>query len=219
MWWWRSTGLHLQRPRTTRVLSRIVVGSAIAFVVLAPLVRFAPQTSGSSWQGWGRIAERAEYWEEVVDAQDGVEGNVFFFASGYRDAAQLSLSLSGYMQFMPARHEFEPVLAHNVLSEPALQFDHWEPTEKHVGQNAIYVLLRPDDRPRELLKLAAHFESYKQLERVRVEHFGYVMAEADIIEAIGYRGAIEKGCDGDGAVPRIGRAGGKDQGRQPLAAK
>lgn len=188
LWWWRGTELHLRRPKATKRLTWLVVGTALVVIVLLPIIRFVPQSSGSSWNGWDEIAARAEHWEEELDARDGKEGNVFFFASSYRDAAQLFRGLKIHMCVMPGDHKVEPVMAQNVFGETALQFDHWEPTANHVGQNAIYVLLRPDRRPLELQKLQQHFESIKKLERVTVERLGWTVAEADIYEAIGYRG-------------------------------
>lgn len=188
MTWWSGTGRLQTHVRTTRVLTRVMLASVVLFAVAAPMIRWVPQSSGSSWSGWDEIAARAEYWEEQLDKRDGIEGNVFFFASGYRDAAQLFRALKMHMYVMPADHDFEAVMAQNVFGETALQFDHWEPTASHIGQNAIYVLPRPDDRPRELEKLRRHFKSVQKLERVRTMKFGWCVAEADIYEAIEYRG-------------------------------
>ncbi|MCA8949512.1 MAG: glycosyltransferase family 39 protein [Planctomycetes bacterium] len=186
--WWRDSGRAAQRPRADRILTRIMVGSAILLPLLAPVVRLLPQSAGTSWQGWGHIAERAEFWEEEIDSQDGIAGNVFFFASGYRDAAQLSLHLRQLAHALPESHELEGVLAQNVFGQPALEFDHWAPAEGHIGQDGIYVLLRPDRRPRELDRLARHFDSVERVERVEIESLAWCTAVADIYVARRYRG-------------------------------
>ncbi|MBL8728738.1 MAG: glycosyltransferase family 39 protein [Planctomycetes bacterium] len=188
MWWWRGTERHLLWPRTTRVLTRIVIGTAVLLPMSAPVVHLMPQTSGSSWEGWPEIAQRAEYWEEQVDARDDVPRNVFFFASSYRDAAQLMRSLILHSRTAHDADGLEPVMAENVFGQRALQFDHWEPAAAHVGESAIYVLLRPDDRPREVQKLERHFRTVEKVERVRIERLGYCVAEADIFVATGYLG-------------------------------
>lgn len=187
MWWWRSGERHLRRPRTTRVLTWIVVAT-VALVPLAPLWRYVPQSAGSSWAGWERFAARAEYWKEQLDARDGRAGNVFFFASSYRDAAQLYRSLVRHVRTTAADRRLEPVMAENVFGQPALQFDHWARAIDHVGEDAIYVLLRPDDRPREVEKLRRHFRAVERVERIDIDGFGGVVATADIYQATGYLG-------------------------------
>ncbi|MEZ6036931.1 MAG: glycosyltransferase family 39 protein [Planctomycetota bacterium] len=186
--WWQATGRRELSPRTTRFVERLMIGTALALGIGAPLVRLLPQRSGSSWHEWDRVAERAEHWEEQLDAQDGVEGNVFFFASDYRDAAQLSLHLTRRHQLMEPGHQLEFVLAQNVFGKQALQFDHWEPACEHVGEDAIYVLPRPDGRPGELELLRQHFDSVELSERLQVGAFGIERGTVDIYTARCYRG-------------------------------
>lgn len=188
MTWWQSTGRRELKPQATRIAERVMIGTMWLFGLGAPLVHLVPQSSGSSWHQWDRIAERAEFWEEQLDGQDGVEGNVFFFASGDRDAAQLSLHLARRDERMTPDHQLEFVMAQNVFGERSLQFDHWEPVTKHVGQDAIYVLLRPEDRPREIEKLHQHFERVQLSEHLELGVFGLKLGTADIYTAHGYRG-------------------------------
>ncbi|MCB9870134.1 MAG: glycosyltransferase family 39 protein [Planctomycetes bacterium] len=186
--WLRSLGTGDQPSRAPRLTARVLVVSAMVLAIVPPIIHLVPQPAGTSWQGWDRIAERAEYWEEQLDARDGVPDNVFFFASGYRDAAQLSLHLKRRTRRMSGDHHLEAVLAQNVFGVSALQFDHWEPADKHIGQNAIFVLLRPDRRHGEIDKLNRHFASATRVERVEIRVFGRRVAVADIYEARGYRG-------------------------------
>lgn len=127
--------------------------------LLAPLIRALPPPSGTSWSGWQEIAARAKYWEDIVEAEDGIEDNMFFFGADYRDSAQLGRCLA---MLLPDTHHHgkvlghvgadEDVMAQNVVGLPALQFDHWGSPAAHVGQNAIFVLPRPQDRG-EILRL------------------------------------------------------------------
>lgn len=86
--WWRESGVVSRHTNLLRATLASMLLLQI-LVPLAPLVRMLPPGSGSSWTGWRQIAERAEVWEDRIDPTDGIEGNCFFFAPDYRDAAQL----------------------------------------------------------------------------------------------------------------------------------
>jgi len=192
MLWWRATKKHELHPVLTRRLILTMLCTAAVFVVVAPAARFWPQIGGSSWSGWARIAERAQHWGEDLDHKDATPGNVFFFGSNYRDSAQLLRSLKRHRAANGIGDGSLPlVMSENVFGQKALEFDHWEPPGRHVGQDAIYVLPRPDDRPNEVEKLKAHFASVQMVERVTVEFLGYCIASADIYQARGYVGPGE----------------------------
>lgn len=189
MLWWRGTGKHEQRPLLTRRLSLIVACTGAVMVVAAPIIRFWPQTGGSSWTGWDRIAARAQHWAEDLDQQDAMPGNVFFFGSNYRDSAQLLRSLKRHRTAHGIGAGSLPlVMSENVFGQGALEFDHWEPPENHRGEDAIYVLPRPRVRGGEVAKLKAHFASVQMVEHVQVDFLGYCVADADIYQARGYLG-------------------------------
>ncbi|MEO6597402.1 MAG: hypothetical protein ABIP94_21880, partial [Planctomycetota bacterium] len=186
------------RPR----LRRLLAGSLLVIPILllfAPLFRLVPSGRGSSWAGWDELAERAEHWEEILDVEDGIEGNLFFFAADYKDAAQLGHSLK-LLWHAGGEHEKirgttdrgEPTLAQNVVGENALQFDHWEDPRHRLGQDAILVLPRPDQRHVMLEKTRLCFRAIEKVESVTVRRLGIEVLDADIYVCRGYRGPLAR---------------------------
>ncbi len=195
MWWEaREATLARRRPRLWAWAQRSVLGMAILFVVGAPLVRWLPQVGGSSWSGWDQIASRAEHWRSDLDREDDRDGNVFFFAPNYRDAAQLLRELELRREVTPEsmRLPRQPVLAQNTLGEPALQFDHWETPQRHAGESAVFVQSSPEREPERARRIFGYFASVQRVETVRVRRFGVVVASADIYACRGYLGPDPK---------------------------
>jgi hypothetical protein len=192
--WWQESGAEQKYPR----LLKWAAMSAVLLQVLlplAPMIRLIPPGRGSSWTGWEEIAERADAWEDKVDGEDGIEGNIFFFAADYRDAAQLGRNLKIHwgkerLVAVPpgVADGGESTLAQNVLGIDALQFDHWDSPKERIGQNAIFVLPRPEVRDGMVKQAEAHFEKVEKVERVKIERFGMHLLDADIYVCHGYRG-------------------------------
>ncbi len=183
----RESGIELRWPRVMTFAKRVVVVSAFLFLI-GPVVHVMPQGAGSSWTGWDEVAARAETWEERIDVEDGVEGNLFFFCSDYRDSAQLGRNLMLLHDAGTAMPELEPTLAQNVLGQPSLQFDHWTSPTDRIGQDAIYVLPRADRRPNEIEKVAARFRSIEKKDRVEIRRLGVKVGYADVYVCRDYRG-------------------------------
>lgn len=188
-WWWSESGLLERRPVLATRVSRILAAT-IPIVLLAPIVNVWPQHRGSSWTGWSEVADAAEKWEERVDPEDQKEGNVFFFAADYKDAAQLTHGLCQHEEQHPEEPPIEPVLAQNALGRPALQFDQWERPQLHEGQDAIFVLPRADERQSHVEEARAHFASIEKVERVDVERLGIRVMSADIYVCRDYKGPL-----------------------------
>jgi len=192
--WWReqASGLAVARPRLAKAAMATLLATLIV-LPLAPLVRLLPARRGTSWSGWDELAVVAERWEEVLDEQDDVDSNVFFFAADYRDAAQLGRSLhllwqkDGHHAETP-EDPGEPTLAQNVLGMRALQFDHWTPPRTRKGQDAVFVLPRPARRGEMVDRARKVFASVELAEHVQVECMGIELMEADIYVCHGYRG-------------------------------
>ena len=169
--WWCERTVVVAHPRLERLIAQSLLLMPLA-LPLAPLIRLIPPGRGSSWTGWDEIAQRAEHWEEIVDAEDGIEGNVFFFAADYKDAAQLGRCLK-LLWREAAEHERiraspdrgEPTLAQNVIGMVALQFDHWDAPKSHLGQNAVFVLPRPREREAMLERTRLDFVQTKHINR------------------------------------------------------
>lgn len=195
MWWSEHGKTWLQHAAWRRAIHSLALVPLV--VPFAPAMRLVPPGRGSSWTGWDEIAEHAEKWEERLDQRDDVESNVFFFAADYRDAAQLGRNL----RLLWAKHDHhrcdgsdpgEPTLAQNVLGQRALQFDHWTPPESRIGQDAVFVLPRPEGRERMVDQASACFEHVELAERVQVECMGLDLVEADIYVCRTYKGAQRK---------------------------
>ncbi len=183
--WWRESGFVERHPKWAKA-TRLSVALLAVAALLGPLVRLFPAHRGSSWTGWDRIAARAEHWEDVVDDADGIEGNFFFFGADYRDSAQLGLALHQLV-----RHDdgpLEPTLSCNVLGLPALQFDHWDPPAGRIGQDAVFVLYRSEQRKTLVDQVRARFDAIELAERVEVRRFGVRLADAAIYVCRGYHG-------------------------------
>lgn len=194
--WWRESGIEATHARLLRAsLASVVLLQVL--VPLAPLLRMLPPGSGSSWTGWEQIAQRAEVWEDRVDPIDGVEGNCFFFAADYRDAAQLGRNVLLHRRAEEGEEhpeegdiDFEPTMAQNVVGQTALQYDHWSPPAARIGQDAIFVLPRPQGRGRFVDLTQPHFDSMEKVERVSIERLGVHLMDADIYVCRGYRGPL-----------------------------
>lgn len=184
--WWRETRFDLRHPRVARVTQRLALVFAAA-CPLAPLLDLVPNR-GSSWSGWDRIAEAAERWETEIDLADGIEGNVFFFALNYRDAAQLRRSLTRLLATAEPEEVLEPTLAQNVIGYSALQSDYWQPPAERIGQDAVLVLREGVNHAREFALASAHFDSVELVEHVRIRRLWYAVNEADIYLCHRYRG-------------------------------
>lgn len=192
-WWWSESGAVaiLQRPAWRRALP--LLGLTLLVIPIAPAVRLLPPGRGTSWTGWDEIAACAEKWEEQLDGADGIEGNVFFFAADYRDAAQLGRNLQLMWVMDPKHHgdparPGEPVLAQNVLGQRALQFDHWASPAALVGQDAVFVLPRPKGREEMVRKAEERFASVELVERLQVECMGVDLIDVNLYVCKGYRG-------------------------------
>jgi len=192
--WWRESRSALIHPRLTRVALLTLLFVPLA-VPLLPLIRLVPPGKGSTWAGWPQIAERAEIWEDRIDVQDGIEGNVFFFGADYRDSAQLGRNLVLFWRTEPEHQVVagspdrgEPTLAQNVIGQHGLQFDHWDAPMDRIGQDAIFVLPRPEQRPDMVTAAAAHFDHIDKVERVDVTRLGIHLYDADIYVCHHYRG-------------------------------
>ncbi|MCC6783862.1 MAG: glycosyltransferase family 39 protein [Planctomycetes bacterium] len=185
--WWRESGVAERFARSFTIARRIVIASA-GLLLLAPVVHLVPIGAGSSAVGWDQVADRAEHWGQSIDAEDGVPGNVFFFCSDYRDAAQLGRNLRIEHDRRDPRQTLSPTLAQNVLGRPSLQFDHWDQPAARTGQDAIFVLPRADQRQLQIDEASARFGSIEKRERVVVERFGVRLYYADVFVCRGYRG-------------------------------
>ncbi|HZN41179.1 MAG TPA: glycosyltransferase family 39 protein [Planctomycetota bacterium] len=185
--WWEERSPAF--PRWRRLTLALGVSVVACGLTCAWVVRFVPQTAGSSWEGWEEIASCAERWEECIDLEDGEEGNLFFFAGDYRDASQLDRELVAMVARRPGGHHLEDVMsAQNVLGRPALMYDYWFDALQHVGQDAVFVLPRPSMR-RQLLDDVEHrFAKVERVETVAVERLGRRVMDADIFVCRHYLG-------------------------------
>lgn len=194
--WWEERGRTALSSRVARaaVWSLALVPLAIPF---SPALSLVPPGRGSSWTGWDEIAARAEHWEDEVDPKDGVEGNIFYFAADYRDAAQLGRSLLLRRRAEPAptpdnrqqdNFDFEPTLAQNVIGIRALQFDHWTNPRERIGQDALFVLPRPHQRDEMVRKVSQRFASIEMVERVAIKRLGIHIVDVDLYVCRGYKG-------------------------------
>lgn len=192
--WWIEHGAAVVRPRLAKIAaySLLAVPAVIPF---APAVRLVPPGHGSSWTGWEQIAARAKAWEDHCDPADGIEGNFFYFAADYRDAAQLGRNLLLLRRSEdPLEHPlardlaFEPTLAQNVIGMRALQFDHWTQPRDRIGQDAVFVLPRPQQRDEMVREAGKRFASIEKVERVAITRWGMHLFDADIYVCRGYKG-------------------------------
>ena len=196
--WWCERTMILPRSTWGR-LCFWSLAMVPAVLPLAPLIRLVPPGHGSSWTGWAELAVHAECWEEKVDPEDGVEGNVFFFAGDYKDAAQLGRSLKLLWQqtgdeasVVATPDHGEPALAQNVMGMEALQFDHWDDPRSHLGQNAIFVLPRAGQRDFVRESVGRCFETIEMVETVPIHSLGIHLFDAEIYVCRGYRGPLPK---------------------------
>jgi dolichol-phosphate mannosyltransferase len=192
--WWSEHAAAVVRPRLARVAAASLM-LVPAAMLLAPAMHLVPPGRGTTWTGWEEIAARAEVWEDKFDPEDGIEGNIFYFAADYRDAAQLGRQV--LLQRRKARPledgfaadpNFEPTLAQNVIGMRGLQFDHWSRPKDRIGQDAIFVLPRPEQRGAMVREASMRFLSMEKLERVQVCRLGVHHYDADIYVCRGYKG-------------------------------
>jgi 4-amino-4-deoxy-L-arabinose transferase-like glycosyltransferase len=184
LWWREHAAASFAKERWYVRLAVWTVMLVVALAPLAPLIRLVPQSKGSTWSGWDRIAAAAESHRLQLDAEDQVQGNVFLFGADYKDSAQLLRALT----ILSGDTKPASVLAQNVCGDPALQFDHWDPPKRHIGEHAIFVLARPDDRQEEVAQVKAFFASVEVKERVVVTALGWPILEADLLICRSYRG-------------------------------
>ncbi|MCA8956748.1 MAG: glycosyltransferase family 39 protein [Planctomycetes bacterium] len=180
--WWREAG-DTARPQLCSFARRCAL-AALCVVPLAPLVRLIPQGGGSSWSGWDEIAAAALDTQHRLYGEQPRPSEVFLFASNYKDSAQLGRSL----RILCGDSLPGAVLAQNVVGRAALQFDHWEPPEAHLGDDAIFVLTRPDSRQPEVDRCRDHFASVEAARHVRVTTLGIEVLDACIFICRDYRG-------------------------------
>lgn len=189
--WWCESGFAERNPRT----AKFVRGAAWVvplICLLAPAVRLVRPGKGSSWTGWPEIAARAAHWQAEADGADQTPGNVFYFAADYRDSSQLGRNLK--MFWAAGRRTggaplgFAPTLAQNVLGEKALQYDHWEAPATHVGEDAIFVVPRPDDRAGPLKLAAECFDRLEKVESLAIERLGIHLLDVDLYLCHNYHG-------------------------------
>lgn len=187
--WWAERGASQLGPRRARWTGR-ALGAVIGLLALGPAMVMLPAGRGSSWVGWDRIAARAAEVAATLDAADQTPGNVFFFGSDYKDAAQLRHALAETA--LPDGRTgaaLGPVLAQNVYGERALQFEHWDAPSGHVGEDAVFVLAHPDRRTEAAMaRVLPHFASVESAGRVSVESFGYEVMTAEVFLCRSFRG-------------------------------
>jgi dolichol-phosphate mannosyltransferase len=188
--WWTESGAMARWQSNVATWSAAVCA---ALLLLAPLWRFVPQSQGSNWYGWDRIAAAALQAQLKLDSEDGRTGNTFFFGSDYKDSAQLLRALT----ILGGGRPYAPVMAQNVFGEDALEFDHWEQPEAHVGESAVFVLPRADNRPNEVEDCGRVFGDVQRAQRVAIDFLGVHVLDADIYLCRQYRGPARR----DGATP------------------
>ncbi|MBL8752877.1 MAG: glycosyltransferase family 39 protein [Planctomycetes bacterium] len=194
--WWVERGATAVRPALARAAAwtLLVVPAVVPF---APFLRLVPAGSGTSWSGWDEIAAHAEEWEDRLDPADGVEGNFFYFAADYRDAAQLGRNLlllrrgEGPLEHPDvADMAFEPTMAQNVVGIRALQYDHWSRPLDRIGQDALFVLPRPERRGEMVDEARRHFASIARVERLEIRRLGLHQLDVDLYVCRGYKGPV-----------------------------
>jgi 4-amino-4-deoxy-L-arabinose transferase-like glycosyltransferase len=181
--WADRTRLEARRPRLARCVGLGLIAT-VGVALTAPALEFVPSGTGTSWGGWPELSRRVDHWVGVARRRVAT-GRVFVFAADYRDASQLAY------QFARRRGDGVDrpvVLAQNTYGEPALQYDWWTDPERHVGETAVFVVIRPDQRRRDLECAAQHFTSLEKVESVAVRRAGNVVLRADIHVGTGYRG-------------------------------
>lgn len=182
--WLDRCRIDRSRPRLFRamiVLSLVLAASAI----LAPLIDIVPQTGNINWTGWPRIAQRAEHWEEVLDRENGVEGDIFFFCENDRDSSQLARNL---FLHVPEWSRTEIVSAQNVFGLDGIEFNEWSNVEHAAGDDAIFVLTNPDKRKYAVEQVRHLFREVRRAERLEIHRLGRTVLTADIYTCKGYTG-------------------------------
>ena len=176
-----SEHTQFYRRRSARwVIAGVFV--TILFAAFSPALHCLKAGKGTSWTGWQEVASRVDHWRHRLAA----EGDpVFLFAADYRDASQLSFHLR-----CESSTAVPPVLAQNVFGYPALCYDFWTDAATHVGEDAILVLIRPEDRPQEIAAAQSHFREIEKKERLEVHRLGHLVLVADIFVCRGYLGPL-----------------------------
>jgi len=186
--WWRESRIEARRPRT----ARLVRGTAYAVCVLmalGPAIRFLPQVGSKhpSWSGWDEIAASALEWRAQLEQRRSGDGGVFLLAPDHRDAAELALHIwrrGGAAD----RAAFDDILAQEAFGENGRQFGLWAPAEERLGQDAVFVLVRPEVRVKYLEKVGARFDRVEHAARTVVSLRGRTIQAADVYICFGYRG-------------------------------
>ena len=154
--------------------------------LLAPLSDYVPQTGNTNWTGWKHIAQRAEHWEHVLDAEDGIEGDIFFFCENDHDSSQLARNLWLYV---PDWNSKERISAQNVFGLRAVGYDYWNDLKAAVGQDAIFVLTSPEHRRWSVDRLQLLFKKVQRVEEVQIIRMGRTVVTAEIYTCKDYAGA------------------------------
>ncbi|MCA8942929.1 MAG: hypothetical protein KDB80_10255, partial [Planctomycetes bacterium] len=66
--------------------------------------------------------------------------------------------------------------------------DHWECPRDRIGQDAVFVLPRPEMRGGFLDRVRNKFDSVERVDQVKVSRLGITVLEADIFVCRNYRG-------------------------------
>lgn len=180
-------GERIERARPRLFNTFIVVLFVFSSLsLLSPLAGYVSQTGRENWSGWQRIARRAQHWGQILDHEDSVDGNLFYFCENDHDSSQLARNL--WLQ----RPESEPevcVRAQDTFGNEAVMFDYWNACEAAVGQDAIFVLTNPEHRQWTLDMLPQLFKSVQHVEDVRIQRLGRTIVTAAIYSCRGYAGA------------------------------
>jgi hypothetical protein len=89
---------------------------------------------------------------------------------------------------VPGQPESKPTLAQNVFGLRALQFDHWTSPKSRIGQDAVFVLPRAEQRDAMAAMASQHFDHIEKVEHVQVTYLWIVVFEADIYVCHNYHG-------------------------------
>jgi hypothetical protein len=192
--WWTNSEFAIRKPKYAHVVAGALIWMQLC-ALAAPMVRLIPVGRGSSWAGWAEVAATAQRWQVALDAEDGQMGNSFYFAGDYRDAAQLGRELTLLRRQQGGDGGAgcaEAVMAQNVFGRPALQYDHWDHPQNHIGDSAVMILPRPDQRQGLFVEIRERFDSVEKVERLPIETLGIRLVDVDFYLCRGYRGPVKR---------------------------